>query len=166
MSVTLVADAGSPTANSYCTDTEALAYHDKRYLNSVWSDAEKPDREKVLMWATRLLDQQEWKGMKTNYLSGSLRWPRNGCVDRDKKLIDGSVVPQFMKDACAEWAFYLLTEDRTLDEGGLVQYGGKVGPITDPHAYARKSMPDGVREMVSPYLSSGNIASGGRISRL
>ena len=163
MSVTLVADAGAANANSYCTEAEATTYHATRGFNDAWTDADKTEREKALMWATRLLDQQAWRGIQTTR-EGSLRWPRSGLVSREGYLVDYTTVPVVIKEACAEWAFYLLGEDRTLDEGGLVQYHGKVGTITDPGMYARKVMPDGVRDMIAPYLIG---ATGmGRVTRV
>ena len=163
MSVTLVATAGGATSNSYCTDAEAAVYHGTRFLNSVWTDADKKDREKVLMWATRLMDQLNWRG-RVNNITQALRWPRVGCVSREGFPVSYTSIPQEVKNACAEWAFYLLTEDRTLDEGGLVEVKGKVGPITNPDMYVRKSMPDGVREILAPFISGST--GYGSISRV
>lgn len=163
MAVLLVATAGASNANAYCTEAEANTYHSMRGLNSAWvDDAGKPEREQALMWATRLLDQLPWRGIRAEQV-GSLRWPRAGVSDREGYSIPYDAVPAFIKEACAEWAFYLLTEDRTLDEGGLVQFGGKVGPITDPTSYQRKSMPDSVKDMISPYLMSSSGM--GRVKR-
>lgn len=152
MTSILDATAGGSASNSYCTYAEATAYHAKRFLNTTWLDNASADCEKVLMWATRLMDQLNWHGRK-NVLAQSLRWPRVGCVDREGFPVSYTDIPQVIKEACAEWAFYLLTEDRTLDEGGLTEVGGKVGPITNPQMYVRKSMPDGVRDMLAPYIS-------------
>lgn len=163
MSVTLVADAGGTASNSYCTDAEALAYHQTRHLNSVWEETDKTEREKVLMWATRLMDQLNWRGRRS-VQTQALRWPRVGCVDREGFPVTYTDVPKIIKEACAEWAFYLLTEDRTLDEGGLVELGGKVGPITNAPMYARKVMPDGVRDMLAPFITSA--AGAGRVTRV
>jgi hypothetical protein len=163
MAVILVADVGATNANSYCTDAEALVYHQTRFLNSVWEEAEKGDREKVLMWATRLMDQLKWRGYQVADTQ-ALRWPRGGCNNREGYAIDSTSVPNVIKEACAEWAFYLLTEDRTLDEGGLVELGGKVGPISNAPMYARKAMPDGVRDMLAPFITS--TAGAGRVTRV
>jgi hypothetical protein len=163
MAVTLVADAGSSTANSYCTDAEALAYHQTRFLNSVWEETDRSERERVLMWATRLMDQQNWHGSQ-NDPTQALRWPRVGCVDREGNYLSHTEIPKIIKEACAEWAFYLLTEDRTLDEGGLVELGGKVGPITNATMYARKVMPSGVRDMLAPFITS--VTGYGRVTRV
>lgn len=148
MAVTLVATAGAVNANSYCTVAEADDYHAMRYHNEDWDSAAQEDKEKLLMWATRLLDQLDYAGAITTQ-SQALRWPRAGCVDRERRMLDSSTIPQPIKNACAEWAFQLLGEDRTLDEGGLVEIGGKVGPITNAQGYRRKAVPDAVKEILS-----------------
>ena len=164
MPVTLVATAGGATSNSYCTIAEATVYHGKRFLNTAWTDADKKDCEKVLMWSTRLMDQLNWRGQKTDQ-NQALRWPRVGCADREGFPTSYTDIPTVIKDACAEWAFYLLTEDRTLDEGGLVEIKGGVGPIKNPDMYIRKSMPDGVREMLAPFINGAGVGYG-RVSRV
>lgn len=163
MPVTLDPTDGGSSSNAYCTYAEATTYHAMRFLNTAWTDNVQPDCEKTIMWATRLMDQLNWRGRVNNF-SQSLRWPRLGCVSREGFPVSYTTVPQVIKDACAEWAFYLLTEDRTLDEGGLVEVGGKVGPITNPSMYVRKSMPDSVRDMLAPFLTG--VQGDGRVSRV
>jgi hypothetical protein len=164
MALVLKADVGASDANAYCTEAEATAYHSTRGFNAAWTEALVPTREMALVWATRLLDQQDWNGMRASF-SSALRWPQVGQVDRDDQIIPSTIIPQFLKEACAEWAFYLLVEDRTADEGGLVQYGGKVGPIDDPKMYVRKTMPASVRDMLQPYLAT-NPSGVGRVGRV
>lgn len=153
--IVLNATPGDPAANTYALLTEAETYHATRGFNSKWTSATDGAKNIVLAWATKLLDQQVWKGVKA-IKTGALRWPQIGQVDRDFLIVDGTSIPQFLKEACAEWAFYLLVEDRTADEGGLVQYGGKVGPVFDPAMYIRKTMPESVRDIIYPYLLNGS----------
>lgn len=151
MAVTLVATAGATNANAYCDLADANTYHDMRYHNDDWANADDANKERLLMWATRLLDQLDFDGSLTTQTQ-ALRWPRAGCTDREGRALDSSTIPQVIKDACAEWAFQLLLEDRTLDEGGLVEVGGKVGPVTNPQSYKRKPIPDAVREILSKQI--------------
>lgn len=155
MALVLDATPGGSSSNTYCLLSEAEAYQETRVFNSAWVDAETTQKNSVLAWATRLLDQQDWKGWKS-VESGALRWPQYGHFDRDGIAVTSTAIPQFLKEACAEWAFQLLIEDRTADEGGLVQYGGKIGPISDPDRYVRKVMPASVREMLGAYLKDGS----------
>jgi hypothetical protein len=164
MAVVIVTTAGAMDANCYCDIPTAEAYFQTRGWVANWTNATPDQQTAVLIWASRLLDLCWWYGVKTNYLS-PMRWPRVGLCDRDGFIINYATIPLFIVQATAEWALALLGEDRTLDEGGLVQYGGKVGPITDPNSYARKPMPDSVRDMISPYLA--NLPAGsGRVGRM
>jgi hypothetical protein len=163
MTAVIDATVGGATSNCYCTLAEAELYFAARGFSENWTDATDDAKSVSLIWATRLMDLQVWRGMKRE-LTNVLRWPRMGLVDRDGGVVNYDTIPVFIKNATCEWALYLLGEDRTLDEGGLVQYGGKIGPISDPATYARKPMPDSVRDFVAPYLMGGPSGSG-RVSR-
>lgn len=163
MAITLVNTPGAANANTYCDLTEATAYHQSRLWNDEWTGASVDQQTAALLWATKLLDLQQWKGSKT-FQNGSLRWPQGGHVDRDRFAINSQAIPGFLRDATAEWALYLIKEDRTQDEGGLVSVGGKVGPLEDPSYYQRKTMPDSVKDILEPYLGC-NTSSNHRIGR-
>jgi len=156
---------GSPTANAYCSVAEADAYHETRAFNTDWTGATEVEKNTVIAWATRLMDQQNYVGLATFRTTGNLRWPRYGLVNREGLVVEPNTIPKFVKEACAEWAFYLLGEDRTQDEGGLVEYGGKTGPIADTTSYVRKPMPESVRDMLRPYLSGAAGSGQGRVLR-
>lgn len=132
MSVTINAEAGSSTANSYVTLNEAIEYMDTRLHKTSWLSAGTEDKKRALVWATRLLDDQvAWKGIKSSDTQ-ALRWPREYCPERDSttgggyedfdsgvgnmtRYLDGSEIPVFLKNATAEFAMFLLAEDRTLE---------------------------------------------------
>jgi hypothetical protein len=152
MAVIIDATVGTPTANSYCSVSDAEDYFLTRGFNDNWTSATDAAKESALMWATRILDQQPWAGFKWT-LTQSLRFPRSGLTDRDRRYVPYDIIPQFLKEATAELAMALLGEDRSLDEGGLVSVNGKVGPIKDPDYYQRKLLPDSVMEMILPYLT-------------
>ena len=114
---TLVAEDGTglATSNSYCTLDEADTYHEGRLHVSTWTSAGDDDKETALIWATRLLDELVvWDGLKYTE-DQALLWPRDGCLDRGGYEILTSVVPQFVKDATAELARYLIGADRTAE---------------------------------------------------
>ena len=117
MAVEIVTTIGSASANSYCTLAEANTYHDtKRYHSKdTWIGYSSSDRSRALIWATRLLDEWvTWDGAIV-YTAGALRWPRYDVWHEDGYMITSSAVPQFVKDATAEFAYHLLAEDRTLE---------------------------------------------------
>jgi hypothetical protein len=112
---TLVATAGAANANTYCLLAEANTYMDGRLYVDAWTDAGNDDKNKALLWATNLLDDlTTWVGMKASD-SQALRWPRSMVWDQDGDSVTSTAIPQFLKDATAEFAFSLLSEDRTLE---------------------------------------------------
>lgn len=166
MALVLDNTVGGPNSNTYCNLAEADAYHSTRGFNSKWTTASTEEKNAALVWATRQLDQEDFSGLATFRSNAALRWPRTGLVNREGLVIDPLTIPQFIKNAVSEWALHLLSEDRTADEGGLTQYGGKVGPVSDPTMFVRKTMPSSVRDMLRPYLAGGGAGSGmGRVRR-
>ena len=166
MAIVLTHTPGAPTANSLCSREFADSYHEMRGHNQSWTDADVPTREKFLVWATSLLSQESYKGWKTTR-EAALPFPRAGLVDGDGWPISSTDVPKSVQEAAAEFAFILMGEDRTLDEGGLVEIGGKVGPINNPDRYVRNVLPASVRDKLRDFLknrtgSDGNIRIGRR----
>lgn len=153
MALVLNATAADPAANAYCLTAEADAYHLSRGFNPEWTAALTGAKELAIVWATRLLDQLEWNGIKWHLLPGSqaLRWPRAGVFDQDNVLVDYQSIPQWLKNATAEWAFFLIKDDRTLDPGGIVPLNLKVGPI-ELKNLQRNPVPASVLEIIRPYL--------------
>ena len=114
---TIVVETGSAsaTANSYASIADGDAYHATHLYASAWHQVGNAQKEKALIWATRLLDEQvSWDGHKLER-DQALQWPRNGVIDRGNFLIDSNVIPQIIKDAVSELARYLLTSDRTAE---------------------------------------------------
>ena len=136
MAVVLDADPVSGTFNCYSTLIEALDYHSTRLHNEAWANAGSSDKNKALMWATRQLDTMAWRGVRT-VGTQNLAFPRKGLsyYETDsagsghesydiagmgfftKIEIDDTTVPQFLKDATAELAMYLLEGDTTAPSG-------------------------------------------------
>ena len=153
MAITLITTAGSATANSYSTLIEANAYFATKYHTSSWDGADGDVQRACLAWATRLLDQLViWQGYKYTE-EQALRWPRSSVVDSDGYEIDYTTIPQFLKNATAEFAGHLLIKDRTLEPGTKGFTYMKVGSLelkTD-----KKDMPDvlpdSVYTMIVPF---------------
>lgn len=115
---TLVVEDGTglSTSNAYCTVDEADLYHEMRLHNAVWTEASDDDKEIAIMWATKLLDNNiTWDGLKYTE-DQALDWPRDGVLDRGGYEIDVDEIPQFLKDATAEFAFWLIAADLTADD--------------------------------------------------
>ena len=115
MALTLIATCGASNANSYCTLEEANTYHEGHLYAATWNNATDANKKTALVMATRLLDQGiKWTSSK-NSSSQALEWPRTAAYDPDGYLISTSEIPTFLKNATAEFARWLLAEDRTAE---------------------------------------------------
>lgn len=147
----LVVTPGAVNANSYCSVDEADAYHATRGHNDEWVASSPEDKEKFLRWATRLMDQEDWRGVR-NSLNQVLRWPRGGVTDQDGYIILNTIVPDWLKNAQAELAFHLLRDDRTEDQGNLQSRHEQLGSMQSTDT-VRVCIPAAVRDMIYPYVS-------------
>jgi len=116
----IIVEDGSvvPNANSYVSVADATTYLAANiHVSAAWVALSTEQKENLLIWATRELDNRvDWKGSKTDPES-SLRWPRVGVFDRDGNLIADDVIPKQLKDAVCELARYLMAGDRSADTG-------------------------------------------------
>jgi hypothetical protein len=157
---TLVATAGASNANTYCTLAEAETYMDSRLHVDAWDEAVSDDKNKGLLWATSLLDDLvTWYGWKST-TGQALRWPRTGVYNIDGESISSLQIPQFLKDATAEFAFQLLSEDRTLETNrDLMGFESMtVGPLSlkiDPNT-KKPILPMSVQNMIRNYTPAYN----------
>jgi hypothetical protein len=170
MALTIDATAGGASANCYCTLAEAYTYHESRLHSMATWDAADDGEEKTpaLIWATRLLDESvKWIGSKSTETQ-ALRWPRQYIYDIDGIEIESTIIPQFLKNATAEFAFYLLSNDLTADDTrdlmGFEEL--KVGPISlKVDKYTKKPvLPRSVAYMVRRYSTIGRISK--RLERM
>jgi hypothetical protein len=107
-----------------------------------------------------LLDRLcNWDGAKVTDAQ-ALRWPRNYIYTPDGDLVDTTTIPQFLKDATAEFALQLLGDDLTetisRDLEGFKQI--EVGSLnivmdTEGGAYKKGIMPDSVWIIVRSYCT-------------
>lgn len=82
---------------NYCTTVEAQAYFDTRLHTDAWDEASDTDRNKAIGQSTRIIDQLNYVGCKTDDAQEN-QFPRGGDTD----------VPQAVKNACAEISLALL----------------------------------------------------------
>lgn len=149
----LDATAGGANANSYCTVAEADAYHATHLYASAWTEASTANKEKALIWATRLLDEQvEWHGYVYNNTQ-ALRWPRSMVADRDERyFFDNTTIPVFLKHATAELARHLLAGDRTQERSiGIQSVTADAVEVTFDKHDVKPFLPPSVRSIVEPF---------------
>jgi len=132
MALVLIKEDGTglANANSYASAADGDAYHDGHLYAAAWTGATNDDKEKALVFATRLIDSQfQFNGWKAHD-EQALQWPRERCQDPDKGLpitvlllasgsyVDSNVVPKNVVDATCELARELLITDRTAPAPG------------------------------------------------
>ena len=169
----LDATAGSATANCYLTRKEADEWMARRLHATAWDDAEGADKDKALMWATRLIDRYQWMGVKATSTQ-ALHWPRRYVTDADPSEsmwwrdydtsswyyafaeLSPATIPKFLQEAVTELAFFLLQEDRTEDPAGIGFKNLQVGSLslTPDSTVQRKVIPKSVMDIIRPYLSN------------
>jgi len=117
---------GRVDANAYATAADGDGYFDGHLYATTWTAATTGNKEKALVFATRLIDSQfQFNGWRAHDQQ-ALQWPRERCPDPDKGLITISVlvpflgtfvepdlVPKAVVDATCEMARELLIADRT-----------------------------------------------------
>ena len=116
MVASIDATVGGADANSYLLITEADAYFDTRLSATDWTDAGAQNKIIALIMSTRVMDKLwDWVSVRTD-ATQALDWPRIGVLAENKlETIANDVIPAALKNATAELAMQLLTEDRTLD---------------------------------------------------
>lgn len=121
--------SGSSSANSYASVADGDAYHAMHLYATAWTQATDANKEKALIWSTRLLDEQMvWTGHKLED-SQALQWPRNGVIDKGDFLIESTTIPQSLKDSVSEFARFLISSDRTAEADTIGFKRIKAGPV-------------------------------------
>jgi hypothetical protein len=162
----LIVEDGSQVAGaeSYISTTAASTYHSNRG-NSAWALLTTGQMEEALRRATDYMVQAyrgAWKGFRVSS-SQALDWPRANVAITDGPYgtaVALTVVPQEVKNACAEFALRAASgvlaadlEQQTLSEsvGALSVTYDKSSP-----QYARYRAID---MMLQPYLSGGGVTA-------
>ena len=160
MALTLVVENGTglTNSNSYATIAEAETYFEAHLYTTVWDIA--INKDVALVMATRLLDDWiDWEGYRATE-EQSLRWPRHDVVDEDGYLLDSDVVPQFLKNATAELAQYIMSNDPGAEPDTVGFSSLRVGELAmtiDKNDRDRiTAIPDVVKAIIEHY---GNVRS-------
>jgi hypothetical protein len=125
MALTLITEDGNGKvdANSYASVADGDAYHDGHLYATAWTEATLANKEKALVFSTRLIDAEyHFNGVKANEAQ-ALQWPREDCRDPDADgwnggTVPGEIVPGAVLNATCEQARELLILDRTAAPAG------------------------------------------------
>jgi len=117
---------GKVDANSYADMADGDAYHEGHLYATAWTAATAANKEKALVFATRLIDSQfQFWGARANEAQG-LQWPRENCRDPDARAwgaglggdLAADLVPKALVQATCEMAREVLVADRTAAPAG------------------------------------------------
>jgi hypothetical protein len=162
MALVLDSTIAGTSANSYSTRAEADTYHDAHLFSDTWKSAEAWKKDAALIWATRLLDEQvTWYGAKQS-VDQALQWPRIGVLTKaGDAYFDNDEIPKFLKDATAELARYLISEDRTAERGyGIKKVKADVVEVEFDSFDTKPILPPSVKSIVGPYGAIEGPGSG------
>ena len=155
--------SGNPAATSYLSIEEAndiLALN--IHITAEWAALVDADKERLLAWASRYLDERtRWFGHRVNEASG-LRWPRVGVIDRDGLLIASTVIPQQLKVAVAEMARFLMVADRSAerDQDGLARLKADAIELEFREGYKLPKVPEHMQFILA---GLGAVSTGGGV---
>lgn len=151
----LVAAANSYASVSAADDVITVNIH----ANDAWNALSFAEKERMLVWGTRILDDYtRWFGTKT-VDDSPLRWPRTGMTNCDGIALDSNKIPQQVVVATAEMARFYAKEDRTLDrdQDGLESLTADVIELVFRKNYKLPTIP---AEMTYLIRCLGSITSG------
>jgi len=157
---TLVATAGSATANAYATTSDGDTYFDERLNVDAWTSATTDNKERALIMASRRLDAERFQGEKAA-TGQALEWPRVWAFDKDGEEYSSSAIPTVVQHATFELALRLLNDGDTdtFANTGLEEFKrAKVGEM-EVERYAGFSagqLPENVKRIISHVLRSSN----------
>jgi hypothetical protein len=150
MAATFIVESGSgvSNANSYLSVADADTYHSIHSASTAWNGAENAAKEAALRLATQYLDVKydtRYRGIKTN-VQQALCWPRliggyltNIYYGRDDYYYAPNVIPQRLKDACAELALKVIQGDMLfvdlVNPGDIKSETKKIGPLEKSVTY-------------------------------
>ena len=136
MALTLIKEdgTGKTDANAYANASDGDSYHEGHLYSSAWTSATGPNKDKVLVMATRLIDAEyQFHGFRVK-ATQALQWPRQNCPDPDAATLGSymksDAVPKVVASATCELARELLVVDRTALPGeGLIATWSDTGGI-------------------------------------
>ena len=100
MALTLIKEDGTGRvdANSYASAADGDAYHDGHLYATAWTGATTGNKERALVFATRLIDSLFQFGGGRAKTEQALQWPRVQCPDPDKGLRTVSALVPILDD--------------------------------------------------------------------
>lgn len=149
-------------ANSYISVSDADDYFSTHLYASYWDNAGIEIKESALIMSTRILDEKiEWTGSK-NTQEQALAWGRSGVID-DGYDVPSTIVPEAIKNATAEFAKHLITDDSTENPDGKGLEKLEVGSVklTFDKSDTADVLPDIIQEMLRGW---GNIWVGNKFT--
>jgi|TARA_B110000211_G_C14053841_1_gene542423 hypothetical protein len=170
--------------NSFASLDEADYYHARRLANNAYVAATESTRTSALYWATDILNRQVWIGAPED-ADQKLAWPRSFVPSRNTinqgsraglyrsevekalnltlytQFLDNKTIPDFIKDATAELALYLIergnsgatTVSQYDDQLSNLSLGGLSLQLRENTEYLT-DMPYQVHRIVSDFLKS------------
>lgn len=106
---------GVTNANSYVSIAYADAYSIGALADSAWAALALDTKEKLLIAASRWLDQHaKWNGTKTFTtapLPNQLRWPRKSVTDCDELPVGENTIPPGLMNAVVDLAHFFINPD-------------------------------------------------------
>lgn len=165
MTITVVSDPLNPSANSYVSLAEMLAYVTDRVPNTAvstaWTALSSNAKATYLVNATRSLDYSvQWIGDRYSR-DQKMDWPRvNAYVDGF--YLDNTTVPAAIKDAACEMAVWSMQNNGVVSIQQNQAFDSiKVGPINidfneQVGGTSEKYFPDVVAALLSEYGQMNN----------
>lgn len=153
---------GSNTYDVYADRAIAEDYLAAALHATVWATATDLKKDQALITATRILDRQIWRGVKTSD-SQPNEFPRD---DMEIDGVDDGVTPQDIIDAACEIAELLLEGSdlqTTQNQSNKISFAGagtaRVSFFRGAEGIATR-FPQIVQELVGKYLQTGSASLG------
>jgi hypothetical protein len=112
--------------NTYISLADAETYFTDRLNITTWSAATDANKNKALLMACKIIDDQRYMGQPFNYLQ-SMAFPRYGLKTRQNQPIPTLATPDDVKWAQCEQALFILdqsgNEDATSERRQLIREG-------------------------------------------
>ncbi len=163
MAVTFTVEDGTGLAgaNAYVSESGADDYHLKHLYASSWDAASSGDKQKAIMMATRLVDENMlWDGQAKTTVQ-ALDWPRFDVFDRKGFLLDSDAIPSILADAVSEFARQLVDADRTdeTDDRGFKKLTAGSLSLEVDRADRTAILPNVVVRMLAPFGTPASATS-------
>ena len=157
----LIADVGSPNANSYVTVAEANEYFSNRLHSEVWEEFD--GKAPALITASNILDWYlKWKGSKSTSTQ-SMEWPRVNAFNKYGVEIADNIIPEAVKQAVFELALSSIPSDRIEDNPTSGYEQMKIGSLMlkmadGVSASSSDALPDKIWKILSGLYQKSNVS--------